>query len=93
MAYALNEEDKNWYEFDDSWVSQVSEESVKSKEAYVLLYQRRAHSREAEIERILGLISEFQDTTSRTSASSAVPSEDDSMQLVPSDEDTEGKTL
>jgi len=40
-AYAKNMTDGKWYYFDDSSVSAADEESVCSKAAYVLFYQRR----------------------------------------------------
>jgi ubiquitin carboxyl-terminal hydrolase 20/33 len=38
----MNQLNGNWYEFDDSFVRQVSEEDVEAAEAYVLFYQRRS---------------------------------------------------
>jgi ubiquitin C-terminal hydrolase len=32
VAYALNDQEGKWYEFDDSWATAVSEETVKNKE-------------------------------------------------------------
>ncbi|XP_046458056.1 ubiquitin carboxyl-terminal hydrolase 15-like isoform X1 [Daphnia pulex] len=40
-AYAKNKDDGSWYYFDDSSVSESSEDSVCSKAAYVLFYIRR----------------------------------------------------
>jgi len=40
-AYAKNRETTNWHYFDDSNVSQASEENVVSKAAYVLFYLRK----------------------------------------------------
>ena len=40
-AYAKNGVDQRWYNFDDSSVSSADEDSVCSKAAYVLFYQRR----------------------------------------------------
>ena len=40
-AYGKNREDHQWHYFDDSNVSQASEENVVSKAAYVLFYQKR----------------------------------------------------
>lgn len=40
-AYAQNKMDGNWYSFDDSHVSSISESSVVSNAAYVLFYMRR----------------------------------------------------
>lgn len=39
-AYAKNSHTGNWHYFDDSNVSSANEESVVSKAAYVLFYQR-----------------------------------------------------
>jgi ubiquitin carboxyl-terminal hydrolase 20/33 len=41
VAYCLNEVEQQWYLFDDSYVTAVSEDEVKSKEAYVLFYRRK----------------------------------------------------
>jgi len=38
-AYCL--QDRNWYKFDDSHVSEISTPSIKTSAAYVLFYQRR----------------------------------------------------
>jgi len=38
-AYAKNKEDNQWYHFDDSSVSQTTEDSVVTKAGYVLVYQ------------------------------------------------------
>ena len=40
-AYAKNIDDGQWYYYDDSRVSISSEDSVVTKAAYVLFYQRR----------------------------------------------------
>lgn len=40
-AYGKNREDNLWHYFDDSNVSQASEENVISKAAYVLFYKQR----------------------------------------------------
>ena len=40
-AYAKNKDDGRWYYFDDASVSNASEDSVVTKAAYVLFYQRR----------------------------------------------------
>jgi hypothetical protein len=41
VCYALNKLTQRWYEFDDTIVSEVSEEEVTHAEAYVLFYLRR----------------------------------------------------
>jgi len=43
-AYAKNKDDGRWYYFDDSSVSEATEEQVCSKAAYVLFYSRRNSS-------------------------------------------------
>ena len=43
-AHARNVHDRKWHTFDDSWVSEVSEDNVISKSAYVLIYQQREQS-------------------------------------------------
>jgi len=40
-AYAKNLVDKNWYTLNDSSVRKMSEQAVKTKEAYLLFYARR----------------------------------------------------
>lgn len=40
-AFAQNKDDKNWYKFDDSYVSKVEDSKVQSSSAYVLFYRRR----------------------------------------------------
>jgi len=40
-AYAKNKNTNKWYKFDDSSVSEIEEERVKTSAAYVLFYQRR----------------------------------------------------
>ena len=39
-AYALNPENEEWYEFDDSFVTQVEPSAVLNAEAYVLFYRK-----------------------------------------------------
>jgi ubiquitin C-terminal hydrolase len=41
VAYAKNEQEKNWYCFNDSSVSRIEEEQLVSPSAYVLFYRRR----------------------------------------------------
>ena len=40
-AHAKNFVDKRWHTYDDSYVSNISEDSVISKAAYVLIYQQK----------------------------------------------------
>jgi ubiquitin carboxyl-terminal hydrolase 4/11/15 len=40
-AFAKNHLDSNWYEFDDSRVSRMSEKELISNNAYVLFYRRK----------------------------------------------------
>ncbi|KAG0765019.1 hypothetical protein G6F33_006900 [Rhizopus arrhizus] len=40
-AYAQNFEDKNWYNFDDSYVTKVDVSEIKTPAAYLLFYKRR----------------------------------------------------
>lgn len=47
-AYGKNVADQKWYNFDDSSVSMADEESVCSKAAYVLFYERRDVARDGE---------------------------------------------
>ena len=39
-AYALNNIDQEWYEYDDSYVSKVEAATVMNAEAYVLFYRK-----------------------------------------------------
>ncbi|EPB79699.1 ubiquitinyl hydrolase 1 [Ancylostoma ceylanicum] len=41
LAYCRNEVDGNWYEYDDSTLTKLDSAHVLTKEAYVLLYQKR----------------------------------------------------
>ncbi|CAD5234489.1 unnamed protein product [Bursaphelenchus xylophilus] len=50
VAYCLNDVDGNWYEYDDSFVRQISEDEVLNCEAYVLFYQKREWSDEGGLE-------------------------------------------
>ncbi len=43
-AYAKNTLDGQWYNFDDSHVDQVDENSVMTNAGYLLFYQRRSSS-------------------------------------------------
>ena len=40
IAYCQNSQDFNWYEFNDSIVTEVSEREVLEKEAYILFYHK-----------------------------------------------------
>ncbi|KAL1410813.1 hypothetical protein Q8F55_001756 [Vanrija albida] len=51
-AFCQNKEDSNWYNFDDSRVSKANVESVQSRAAYLLFYQRRTERRIGGISRI-----------------------------------------
>ncbi|XP_015122298.1 ubiquitin carboxyl-terminal hydrolase 20 [Diachasma alloeum] len=42
-CYALNSDINQWFEFDDQCVTQVSPETVKNCEAYVLFYKKSSH--------------------------------------------------
>ncbi|KAH0539531.1 ubiquitin carboxyl-terminal hydrolase 20 [Cotesia glomerata] len=42
ICYALNTDSNQWFEFDDQCVTQVSPETVKNCEAYVLFYKKRS---------------------------------------------------
>ena len=41
IAYAINFLDNKWYEFDDSYVREIEENSLLTDKAYVLFYQKR----------------------------------------------------
>jgi len=40
-AYAKNKTDEKWYKYDDSSVTKISEQSVRTSSAYVLFYRRK----------------------------------------------------
>ncbi|KAJ3451965.1 ubiquitin carboxyl-terminal hydrolase 10-related [Anaeramoeba flamelloides] len=40
-AMCRNKNDKKWYNFNDSWVSQIDDNKIQSSEAYLLFYQRK----------------------------------------------------
>eukprot|EP00158_Paraphelidium_tribonemae_P007839 Partr_v1_DN28377_c1_g1_i3_m79201 putative ubiquitin carboxyl-terminal hydrolase len=44
-AYAKNALDDSWHDFDDSRVSKIDENTVKTKSAYLLFYQKRSSSK------------------------------------------------
>jgi len=48
LTYALNKKKNQWYQFDDSHVSKIDENEVISKSAYMLFYQRRGLSSNAD---------------------------------------------
>jgi len=55
-AYALNPINEEWYEFDDSYVTQVEPSAVVNAEAYVLFYRKNSTRMEdirAEIQEVL----------------------------------------
>jgi len=56
VAYAKNFKNNEWFEFDDSSVSQVSEQEVLSKEAYVLLYERQIPDKNEERHKIKAIL-------------------------------------
>jgi hypothetical protein len=43
-AHAKNSNDGRWHSFDDSYVSDINEDNVISKSAYVLIYQQKSSS-------------------------------------------------
>jgi len=43
ISYCLNSENKLWYEYNDSSVSEVSERTVLNSQAYVIFYQKQDH--------------------------------------------------
>ncbi|TXT15799.1 hypothetical protein VHUM_00302 [Vanrija humicola] len=51
-AFCQNKEDNHWYNFDDSRVSKANVDSVQSRAAYLLFYQRRTERRIGGISRI-----------------------------------------
>ena len=42
-AYALNNIDQEWYEYDDSYVTKVEAATVMNAEAYVLFYRKNGN--------------------------------------------------
>ena len=65
-AYALNPENQEWYEFDDSYVTKVEPSVVMNAEAYVLFYRKN----NAKMEDIR---SEVQEVLRQSQDSSLVP--------------------
>ncbi|CAF1045772.1 unnamed protein product [Adineta ricciae] len=45
-AYAKNSKDERWHSFDDSYVSDISENDVISRSAYVLIYRQKSTTNE-----------------------------------------------
>jgi ubiquitin carboxyl-terminal hydrolase 4/11/15 len=41
-AYCLSQDNKQWYLYDDSYCTQVNINDIKTPNAYVLFYKRRA---------------------------------------------------
>jgi len=41
IAHARNLKSRKWYQFDDSYVSEVAAKSIVSNTSYVLFYARR----------------------------------------------------
>ena len=48
-AHAKNNQDQKWHTFDDSYVCDTREDSVISKAAYVLIYQRKDQSKSQQL--------------------------------------------
>ncbi|TRY74991.1 hypothetical protein TCAL_13266 [Tigriopus californicus] len=57
-AYALNPDNLDWYEFDDSRVSKVEPATVMNAEAYVLFYRKNNLTNEHMREQVVQLIQE-----------------------------------
>lgn len=67
MAFCRNAVDNLWYEFDDSFVSPVSETEVMNREAYVLFYQKKGTaSNEMFKEKINHVLNEMNDSHEET---------------------------
>ena len=49
IAFALNSQNDQWYEFNDSSVSAISPDTVCSSNAYVLFYKKRGFCSEGQI--------------------------------------------
>lgn len=43
VAFCKNAADAKWYRFDDSHVAEIDEDTIVTKEAYILFYQRRLY--------------------------------------------------
>ncbi|XP_033119161.1 ubiquitin carboxyl-terminal hydrolase 20-like [Anneissia japonica] len=54
-AYAMNWLDGQWYEFDDTYVTEVNEKQVSSAEAYVLFYKKSSDETVKMREKVQGL--------------------------------------
>lgn len=53
VAYTKDEKTGKWHEYDDSIVTEVSEEKIQDVEAYVLFYKKRIpQRREEEMEQV-----------------------------------------
>ncbi|XP_071948143.1 ubiquitin carboxyl-terminal hydrolase 20-like [Antedon mediterranea] len=57
-AYAMNWLDGQWYEFDDTFVTEVSESQVADAEAYVLFYKKHSDETIKMREKVVGLCDE-----------------------------------
>ncbi|KAI9351152.1 hypothetical protein DFJ73DRAFT_659366 [Zopfochytrium polystomum] len=57
-AYAKNPLSSEWYNFDDSHVSKVSEDSVMTSSAYLLFYQRRRAENKSDFSAIIEEVKE-----------------------------------
>ncbi|XP_059151065.1 ubiquitin carboxyl-terminal hydrolase 15-like [Physella acuta] len=71
-AYAMNKDDGSWYYFDDSSVTASSAESVVTKAAYVLVYQRKSLNQSRKSQRA-NKVQTFTETTSSTSMKHSDP--------------------
>ncbi|XP_032242140.2 ubiquitin carboxyl-terminal hydrolase 4 [Nematostella vectensis] len=84
-AYCRNHEDDHWYSYDDSSVSQINEEQIVSKAAYVLFYKRRCPHGNGLKKSEKGVDSGTDERMSETGEESA------SEQRVPADEEMDTK--
>ena len=63
-AYAINREDQEWYEFDDSTVTKVDASVVQNAEAYVLFYCKNNSSNDSVREEMQNLLRQEQRSAS-----------------------------
>ncbi|RIA91954.1 hypothetical protein C1645_766206 [Glomus cerebriforme] len=56
IAYVKNPIDKNWYEYDDTYVTRKSAADISRLEAYVLFYQKKSPEKDVERAEVLSKI-------------------------------------
>ncbi|XP_059147856.1 ubiquitin carboxyl-terminal hydrolase 15-like [Physella acuta] len=87
-AYAMNKDDGSWYYFDDSSVTASSAESVVTKAAYVLVYQRKSLNQSRKSQRA-NKVQTFTETTNSTSMKHSDPNIPNGVGAVSEEDDME----